>query len=55
MRMRSRTLVDRYDNCGKQHCVSIPVCHISVQVNLSAGHVLELTLEHKVAMLCRSS
>lgn len=55
MRMRSRTFVDRYDSCGKQHCVSIPVCDMSVQINVSGGLVVELTLEHEIAMLCRSS
>ena len=55
MRMRSRTLVDKYDNCGKQHCVSIPVGHMSVRMNVSGDFVMELTLEHEIAMLCRSS
>ena len=53
--MRSRTLVDKYDNCGKQHCVSIPVCHMSGRMNVSGEFVMGLTLEHEIAMLCRSS
>ena len=55
MRMRSRTLVDKYDNCGKQHCVSIPVYHKSVLMSVSGELVVELTLEHEIAMLCRGS
>lgn len=55
MRMRSRTFVDKYDNCGKQHCVSIPRYHMSVQMTVSNGTVVDLTLEHEIAMLCRSS
>ena len=55
MRMRSRTLVDKYDSCGKQHCVSIPESHMSAQMNVSSRFGLESTLEHEIAMFGRSS
>ncbi len=55
IRMRSRTPVDKYDNCGKQHCVSIPVWHMLVQKNFLGRRFMKLTLEHEIAVLCRSS
>ena len=55
MRVRSWTLEDKYDNCGKQHCVSIPVYDMSVRAKVLGSKCKELTLKHEMTVFCGSS